>query len=99
MLEALNEMCMSARNIDLAHLIHKLQVSTPFESENIRGGGGNKRSELGERFGDNARAIDERKFPRTYRLPALPPSTEQYLLSTPERFWKQLSHLGLARPH
>jgi hypothetical protein len=63
MLEALNEMCMSARNIDLAYLIHKLQVSTPFESENIQGGGGDKRNELGERFGDNARAIDERKFP------------------------------------
>jgi integrase len=25
--------------------------------------------------------------------------TEQYLSSTPERFWKQLSHLGLARSH
>jgi hypothetical protein len=85
MLEALNEMCMSAKNIDLAYLIHKLQVSTPFESENIRGGGGNKRSELGERFGDNARAIDERKFPRTYRLPACHhrPALLKILLSLP----------------
>ena len=39
-------MCMIARNIDLAYVIHKLEGGALFESENTRGGGGSIRNEL-----------------------------------------------------
>jgi hypothetical protein len=63
MREALNEMCMIARNIDLAYVIHKLQRNTLFERRDTVRGGGSKTNRREKRFGDNARMVDECKFP------------------------------------
>jgi integrase len=57
MREALNEMCMIARNIDLAYVIHKLQRKTLFERRDTVRGGGSKTNRREKRFGDNARIL------------------------------------------
>jgi hypothetical protein len=56
-------MCMIARNIDLAYVIHKLQRNTLFERRDTVRGGGSKTKRREKRFGDNARIVDEWKVP------------------------------------
>ncbi len=79
MREALNEMCMIARNIDLAYVIHKLQRNTLFERRDTVRGGGSKTNRRGGRSGDNPRIVDEWKVPcelaRIARISGLRPGS------------------------